>query len=57
MPDWDLRIISPNNIPEFFSKLRDFSFKMDKEREFWAEHDGIWEVDCRKKAVYGLHTK
>ena len=31
MPDWDLRIISPNNIPEFFNKLGDFSFKMTEE--------------------------
>lgn len=46
-----------DKISEFLCKLGDFSYKMAKEREFWAEHDGIWEVDCRKKAEYGLHTK
>ena len=45
-----------DKISEFLCKLGDFSYKMAKER-FWAEHDGIWEVDCRKKAGYGLHTK
>ena len=46
-----------DKISKFLCKLGDFSYKMAKERVFWAEHDGFLEGERRKKAGYGLHTK